>query len=243
VFGGIAFCCLSVSPVHALSDSTSSIPALTRADSLHRNGLAALQRNDWTNAVFNFESLQALDPGYRGVEAQRALAWKKLKESRAAENAGLFSSRNRTILRVSLACVALLAIFGIVIAVPHVRACYRLWRGDDDGAAQVYEKILQWHPQRTQFYAPLAELYLLLGRNDAHAIKVYKAVLQLDLARAHRQEIEAHVVQYYLNTDQIDADDDAIPVLEKALKTAYHPRPQSLAVPQNAERPLVPSYA
>jgi hypothetical protein len=243
VFGGIALCCSSVSPVRAKSDLPSSAPALTRADSLHRNGLAALERNDWTNAVFNFESLQALDPGYRDVEAQRAFAWKKLKESRTAENAGLFGGRNKTILRLSFASVALLAILGIVAAWPHARVCYRLWRGDDNGAAQVYEKILQRHPQRKKLYVPLAELYLLLGRNDARAIKVYKAILQLNLATADRQEIEKLVVQYYLKTDQIETDDDAIPVLEEALKTVYNSRPQSLPARKRAERQLVPHCA
>jgi Tfp pilus assembly protein PilF len=208
---------------------------------LYRDGLAALEKNDWPNAVVHFESLQALEPGYRDVQAQRARAWKKLKESRAAENAGFYGGRNKTLLSIGLASLTLLVIWGVVAAWPHAQACYRLWRGDDRGAAQVYEKILQRHPRRAKLYSPLAEIYLLSDRKDDRAIKVYKAALQLNLAAAQRQEIKENVVQHYLTTDQID--DDAIPVLEEALKVVYNPRPQTLPVPKHAVRRIVPHYA
>ncbi len=241
VTAGIMLCCLSISPVRAQSDSPGPAPALTEADSLYRDGLAAVERNDWTNAVGSFESLLTLEPGYRDAETQCALAWEKLKESRTAENARLYSDRNQTILRFGLASTAFIAILGIVAAWPHALACYRLWRGDDHGAAQVYEKILQRHPLRTKFYSPLVEIYLLSGRKDEHAIKVYKAALQLNLAADQRQQIKERVVQHCLATGQID--DDAIPVLEEALKAVYSPRPQSLPVPKHAMPPMAPRYA
>lgn len=238
---GIMFCCLSILPVHAQSDPPSPAPASSLLDSLYFDGLAALEQNNSTRAVLSFEKLQTLQPDYRDARYQRARAWAKLKESRVAENARLFSGRNRTILRIGLASVALIAIWGIVLAWPHARACYRLWRGDDQGAMQVYERILQRHPHRAKFYSPLADIYLLLGRNDDRAIKVYKAVLQLDLAKANRQEINAIVTQNYLKTDQID--DDAIPVLEEELNAVYSPQPQRLPTSQRAVNQLVQRYA
>jgi tetratricopeptide (TPR) repeat protein len=241
LWGWMAACCLSVSPALAQTALASSAPASSLIDSLYHDGLGALERKDWTRAVLSFENLQTLQPDYLDIRYQRALAWKKLRESRAAENAGLYGGRNRTILRIGLANVALLAIWGIVISWPHARACCRLWRGDDEGAAQVYEKILQRHPQRVQFYSPLADIYLLLGRNDARAIKVYKTVLQLNLAKAQREEINAMVTQSYLKTNQMD--DDAIPVLEEALKAVSSPQPQNLPAPQRAGRQLAPRYA
>jgi hypothetical protein len=240
VAAGITFCCLSILPVCAQSDPPSSAPAQVRADSLYRAGMAALENENWTQAVLSFENLQTLQSDYLDVHQQNALAWKKLKASRAAANAGLYGDRNRTILRIGFAGVALLALCGIVLAWPHARACYRLWRGDDEGAARVYEKILQRHPQRVHFYSPLADIYLLSGRKDARVIKVYKTVLQLNLGKAHRREINAIVTQNYLQTDQMDA--DAIPVLEEALKAVYRPLPQSLPVPQGAGRQLAARY-
>lgn len=242
LWGWIAACCLSVLPVLAQNVPPNSSPAHSMADSLYRDGLDAVKREDWTRAVLSFENLQTLQLDYLDVHHQRALAWKKLKESRAAENAGLYLDRNRTILRIGLACIAVLAIWGMALAWPHARVCYRLWRGDDEGAAQVYEKILQRHPQRVQFYSPLADVYLLSGRNDARAIKIYKAVLQFNLgSKANRQEINAMVTQNYLKTGQMD--DETIPVLEEALKTGHSPRPPSLPVPRRAGRQLVQRYA
>jgi hypothetical protein len=67
-----------------------------------------------------------------------------------------------------------------------------------------------------KLYSALANIYLLLGRNDENAIKVYKMVLQLNLNTRHRDEMSTIVAQNYLTEGRTDS--DAIEVLESALK-------------------------
>jgi hypothetical protein len=235
---------MRVSPVHAQSDLPNSAPALTWADSLYCDGLAALKREHWTNAVINFEKLQWLQPGYPGLDIQRERAWKKLKEFRAAENAKLYEGRNKTIFSLGLICLALLAIGGVVVAWPHARAYYRVRRGDDHGAAQIYENIIRNHPKRVRVYPPLADIYLRLGREDDPALKVYKATLRLKLATPNRQKINRIVAQKYLTIDFTDEnaikDDDVIPVLEEALKTVIASGLNRLPSAKGAAIQLIP---
>jgi hypothetical protein len=138
--------------------------------------------------------------------------------------------------------VILLAISGLVGALPRARARCRLWCGDHQGAAQIYEKILRKHPERVKFYPPLANIYLHLGRDDAPAMKVYKAILRLNLAAPNRQEINMMVAQKYLTIDFTDEsaikDDDVIPVLEEALKTVYPIQSEKLQLKRRALPPV-----
>jgi hypothetical protein len=62
----------------------------------------------------------------------------------------------------------------------------------------------------------LANIYLLLGRHDEQALKIYKAILQLNIATPKRDEINTIVAQNYLTEGRTDS--DAIEVLENALK-------------------------
>lgn len=233
--------CLSVSPVLAQEALPGSTPAPTWADSLYHDGMAALAREDWTNAVVNFEKLQWLQPGYRGLDIQREHAWEKLKEFRAAENAALHRGRNQIILGLSLTGLALLVLWGAIFTWPLARANYRVWRGDDHGAVQIYEKIIQDHPERVKVYPSLAGLYLRLGREDDPAMKIYKTILRLNLAAPNRPEINQVVAQKYLALDFTDEkaikDDDVIPVLEEALKAVY---PLQAAPPLHPKRMLAP---
>jgi len=88
--------------------------------------------------------------------------------------------------------------------------------GDLLAAAQIYEKILLRHPERVRLYPILANLYLLLRRQDEAAMKIYKAILNLNIATQKHEEINALVAQNYLAEGRTDS--DAIAVLESALK-------------------------
>jgi tetratricopeptide (TPR) repeat protein len=105
---------------------------------------------------------------------------------------------------------------GFVVFSPATRARLHLLRGNYIAAAQLYEKILQRRPGRVKLYSLLANIYLLMGRQDEQALKVYKAILQLNIATHKRDEINTIVAQNYLTEGRTDS--DAIAVLESALK-------------------------
>jgi hypothetical protein len=112
--------------------------------------------------------------------------------------------------------LAALSLVGVVILSPTVRARFHVLRGNYAAGARIYEKILARHPQRVKLCLPLANLYLLLGRRDEAALKIFKTILQLNLAAPNRDEINAIVAQNYLTEGRTDS--DAIEVLEGALK-------------------------
>ena len=114
-----------------------------------------------------------------------------------------------------LLCLA--PLLGAVLLSPNVRARYQMFRGNYTGAMQIYERQLAQHPERTKLYAPLASLYLLMGRKDDKALKVFKTVLQLNLPVPNRDEINGIVAQQFLNEGRMDS--DAIEVLENALRS------------------------
>lgn len=237
LWGWMMLCCLSIATALAQNELPGSTPPRTWADSLYQDGMAAFAREDWTNAVVNFEKLHWLQPGYRNLDIQRERAWEKLKKFHAAENAALLNGRDKTILSLSLTGLALLLLWGAIFIWPYARAYCRLRRGDDHGAAQIYEKIIREHPQRVKVYPSLAGIYLRLGREDDPAMKVYKAILRQNLAAPNRPEINRVVAQKYLALDFTDEkaikDDDIIPVLEEELLNLYPPQPPR---PQLTER-------
>jgi hypothetical protein len=194
--------------------------------------------------VLDFKKLQSLEPDYRNVVVQRAHAVEKLNAFGAVEDSYRPDDRWKTAFYGSFGVAILLAVSGIVARSPRARACYRVWRGDHHGAAQVYEKILRKHPYRIKFYPPLANIYLHLGRDDASAMKVYKATLRLNLAASNRQEINMWVAQKYLTIDCTDEnaikDDDIIPVLEEALKAVLPIQPARPPRQQGKKRLVTP---
>jgi tetratricopeptide (TPR) repeat protein len=115
----------------------------------------------------------------------------------------------------SIAVIAL-PLLGLVVLSPATRARLHLMRGNYGAAVQIYEKILVRNPDKVKIYPALANLYLLQGRYDENAMKIYKMVLQLNLAAANRDEINAVVAQKYLTEGRTDS--DAIEVLESALQ-------------------------
>jgi len=114
------------------------------------------------------------------------------------------------------AALILLPLLGFIVFSPSLRIAFYRWRKNHLAAAKTFEKLLERNPKKINFYAPLAELYLQLGRSDERALKVYKTVLQLKLHTPRRDEINALVAQKYLAEGRIDS--EVIEVLENALK-------------------------
>lgn len=119
-----------------------------------------------------------------------------------------------------MAILGALILLGFMVFSPPIRARWHLFRCNYSAAAEIYEKLLTRRPDRLKLYSTLAEIYLLLPRNDAQALQVFKKVLQFNLDTPNREEIDAIVVQSYLKDGSADA--EAVTILENALRAEYH---------------------
>ncbi|MCL4707728.1 tetratricopeptide repeat protein [bacterium] len=197
-----------------------SAAAAPVADSLYQNALAAIQQEDWAQAVTILEKLQAASPEDANLVDLLAQARTNLQISAVSvpfKEAG----PGHSVLMIGgvLAAVIVLPLIGFVTFSPTVRARVSLLRGDYQSAAQIYERMLQQKPGRLKLYPVLADIYLMTGRRDEQALKVFKTILQLNLLTANRDEINAAVAQTYLSQGRIDA--EAIKVFEDALQAEY----------------------
>jgi len=196
--------------------ATSAAVTPPQADSLYQQALAFLAEDDMVQAAATFEKLQVLQPNYRDVVDRLAQVRTYLQRNptvgvphRGKTNTGLYIG--------VIAVLVALPVLGLAVLNPSTRARICLFRGDYAAAARIYERILQRHPKRLRLYPKLAELYLLLGRNDEPAMKAYRMVLQLNLPTRNREEINSIVAQHYLAEGRVDS--DALEVLESALQT------------------------
>jgi len=191
-------------------------------DSLYQSALASLQKEDWLQAMVTLEKLQLLQPTYRDVVDRLAYARANLHQAGISGSALLEQTGSRSSFYIGGAIVALmvLPLLGFIVFSSTVRAHFYFWRGDYAAAAEIYEKLLVRYPQRAKLYVALANIYFLMGRSDERAMRVYKMVLQLNLATRNREEINSLVAQRYLTEGRTDT--DAIEVLEDALKVEQH---------------------
>jgi tetratricopeptide (TPR) repeat protein len=197
------------------SDSSAPAAITLNLDSLYQAAARAQEGLDWVQAMLILEKLQILQPRYRDTPARLAHVQKQIQQrSAAASTPQEAAGQWRTIAGVLATIVALPAL-GFIMFSPSVRARYFMLRCDYMAAAQIYEKILTRHPQRTRIYPALANLYLLLGRKDERALKVFKTILQLNLATPHRDHMNAIVAEHFLSEGRTDS--DVIAVLESAL--------------------------
>jgi len=195
-----------------------SIPVAAAAnyDSLYEAGLAALARADWMQALITFEKVHLLKPNYREVVDRLAEARTNLRLTEQANAATAPSSGNSPLLYAGLAALVGLPLLGFVMFSPFARARLYLLRGNYSAAALLYEHMLARHPNKIKLCSALANIYLLLGRRDEKALKIFRTVLQLNLATRNRDEISAIVAQNMLAEGRMDS--DAIEVLESALQ-------------------------
>lgn len=200
---------------------------LASLDSLYHLGVASQEKRDWLQAVVAYEKVQLLQPSYRDVVERLSLTRAHLNQSDAFHSASaseLWSSP----LYVGATMIGLVVIplLGIIVLSPNARARYHLLRGRYAAAAEIYERVLARHPERAKLYSALANLYLLLGRHDERALKVYKTTLQLNLSTRNRDELNSIVAQQFLSEGRTDS--EAIEVLEGALRE--HQRKQRAVV-------------
>ncbi len=127
-------------------------------------------------------------------------------------------SNSRNFFYAAGAVMVLLVFFvlGLLALSPVARARMLLFRGRYNAAARIYESALMRQPGRLKLYPPLAHTYLLMGRRDQDAMRIYRMILQFNLASGHRDEINTVVAQKYLTEGRTD--DEAVGILEQALK-------------------------
>lgn len=200
--------------------SAPSSPSLP-LDSLYQAALAFQEKEEWAQAVLALERLQLLQPNYRDVVDRLALARTNLNlsQDRVAGEATPESGSASLYVAGVLAGLIVLPVLGHILFSPVARARIQLFRGNYAAAAQIYERLLTRNPGRLKLYPALANIYLLLGRKDEQALKIFKIILKLNLASRNREEINAIVAQNYLTEGRTDA--DALEVLENELKARY----------------------
>ena len=182
---------------------------------------------DWETAVVAYDSLLR-DSGALALATQVIKADPDSKTLWPLSAAVQLHTRRNNFVYIggAFAALVLLPLLGFIFFSTAPRIAFHCWRKNHLAAVKAFEKLLKRNPQKVNVYAPLAELYLRLGRHDERALKVYKMVLQLNLATPKRDEINAIVAQKYLAEGRTDS--EVIEVLENALKVES--RKQSLAL-------------
>lgn len=103
----------------------------------------------------------------------------------------------------AIAALILLPILSVVFS-PTFRARYCMFRGEPARAAMLYETILARRPGKTKLYVELANAYLLLGRQDDQAMRIFKIVLQLQPSVKNSEAIKAIITQKFLHKGKMD---------------------------------------
>jgi predicted Zn-dependent protease len=191
--------------------------AATSLDSLYGVAATAMNKADWAAAANILKELCLLQPDYRDAIELLVRARMNLEKAKSGDkNVAAAGGKTFFYFGGAFAGLLVLAALGLIGFSPAARARLHLLRGNPADAAQIYEKMLQRHPERVKLYLPLANIYLNLGMRDERAMRAYKMILQLNLATRHREEINTIVAQRYLTEGRMDT--DAIEVLENALQ-------------------------
>ena len=67
-----------------------------------------------------------------------------------------------------------------------------------DKARQIYEKILNYNPDKVKLYITLANIYVNENRNDEVAVKVFEKVIESNLNENLKSRLTPIVNRYYL---------------------------------------------
>lgn len=205
-------------------------PAATRQkatplDSLYRQAMAAVERQDWMRALIALERVQLVQPDYREAEKFVALSRANLLKQAKAADSGIAISGSHV-----LVVVVGVSLLGFLFSLPTNRARLHRLFGNYAGAALIYERLVVHKPSRMKLYPPLAEAYLRLDRRDATAMRIYKRVLELNLPTPLRAELHNVVTGY--NLDEVQTRWHVNEVLDSRLKKKLAPRLDSYHQPK-----------
>lgn len=212
----------------------------SQIDSLRMHVSQAARVGEWERVVATLEVLQTLQPEDTTLAEQLRIARARLTGEAVPSAAGATDSVWQTLALVGTAFASLLVpVIGIFLFSPITRARWHLLRGRFADAAAIYEKLLARNPGNVKLYATLAHVYLLAGRHDANAVKVYKTVLQLGLEMPHRERLQSLVTEHYVAAEsQVPVTDEAaIALLEQELQRELAKR-KRLDTAKTAEKPV-----
>lgn len=142
------------------------------------------------------ESQNSFEPAPPEKEEAQPMATVKAP-SRLFEGSGTLAAIS------AIAALILLPVLSVVFS-PTFRARYCMFRGEPARAAVLYETILARRPGKTKLYVELANAYLLLGRQDDQAMRIFKIVLQLQPAVKNSEAIKAIITQKFLHKGKMD---------------------------------------
>lgn len=185
--------------------------------SLYDEALTALKEKEWMQAVLNLEKLKLLAPDDHNILNLYIQAKENLKTG--TQTASAQPQKFTPLLYVGAAVtILLIPLLGFTVFSAANRARFHYLRNNYVKAALLYEKLLAKNPERLKYYPILANIYLVLGNNDARAFKVFKMVIDLNLASNIHGQINSVLSQKYLSGGAIN-DDEAIATLENELKS------------------------
>ncbi len=194
-----------------------SSPLGSYYNTLYDDAVKSLGEKNWMQAVLKLEKLRVLKPDDSNVVNLLTQARANLKL--ASLTAGKNSQASRATMVYfggALAAIVILPALGIFFFSATSRARFQFLRGNYLRAAQIYERLLTQHPDRVKLYVKLANIYLISGREDDRALKIFKAIISLNLAPHIHPQINSIIAQRYLTNGASSS--EAIAVLESALK-------------------------
>ncbi len=204
----------------ASQNNTMTSPSMASNEhfkSLYDQAVISVGEEEWMQAVLTLEKLRMLAPNDHNVLRLLIQAKDRLNMNKKSENTDSADNGFNKMVYVSGAVIALIALpmFGFVAFSATSRARLHYLRGNYIKAARVYERMLAKHPERLKYYGTLANIYLVLGRNDAQALRVFKMLVDLNLAKHIHPQINSILSQKYLSDGQHD--NEAITILENEL--------------------------
>ncbi len=197
-------------------------------NSLYDQATTAMSEKKWVQSVLTLEKLRLLAPNDHNllnllIQAKENM---KLGDETEAASAQDGKRMNPMVYIGGFIAVLILPVFGFVVFSPTSRARIHYLRGNYPKAANIYERMLARHPERLKYYPTLANIYLILGRNDERALKVFRMIIDLNLAKQIHPQINAVLSQKYLS-DGHSHDDEAITILENELKAVQENQAKS----------------
>ena len=165
---------------------------------------------DWLKAIIAFEKIQQVNPNYQDVTEKLAAAQNNLDNPTTAltteksiKNNSSPQQTTRSWIFIGAALSLFLIPAGVALfIVPTTRARLLLIQGNYQKAALIYESILMKKPDKLKLYPLLANIYLMLNRNDETARKVYDFALQMDISPQLRQRLDELTNRKFINNSE-----------------------------------------
>ena len=188
-------------------------------DSLYTEAQTFIDQQDWKQASLLLEKIVIINPEYKDAVDLLASTRTNMTYARNSEPATVTvrgGGMSKTLVTGALISIIVLPLIGFIAFSPEARARIHLLRGNQQAAARIYEGLLEKNPGRLKLYPALANLYLIAGRTDQAAMKVYQTIVRLNLNVDNREQIESLIKTNYLAEGGTGS--EAIKAFEEALR-------------------------